>query len=515
VNDWVALGDSFSAGPGAGEQYDPNKQSGSCMRRNMAYAPLLQIDGDMIGPDGPGFRKPVFRFASCTGDTTANLIDFSDPVNNQINQVHKKTTFATLSIGGNDVLFAQVLKVCILGIQVGSNKKACEKNLVESRKLMYSKDFHGRYSKVLDQLIDEKFAWKPETHDTSVIYQTSYIQFFDDFTTQCDGAKFLHAFGPKMTQDLRRALNLIVHQLNEVLQYWIDLRNDPVSKFIKKKGEMQSFVSPVHWIDMDWKYMDHRFCRDGVKEPDRNNPDTWFFHASLSPLIESQKQNQTYLDLVMDRYPFTWQPGRPGEPKFDEKNLADPNEPPFDPNNPVHLLATEKITRTFHPKPAGYAAEKEELKAALYRRINQRKLSDKRFRFLCIGDFSAFGSGSEYVTAERYGFIPYLHRTLTHADIFDNKPVMHDFVGSQRSGYAGDVRHEIYPHGRWYKQIAHWAASTSEFQNIKGKVVPIMMGAKDLQNQTPVDDILPNVHWCSRRFGDSIHQQRSSLHQSQ
>lgn len=107
VKDGVALGDSYSAGPGAGQEYEPNKQSGACMRRDMAYGPTLQRDPGMLGPDGLGIGKPVFRFASCTGDTTENLLDFSDSVNNQINQVHQDTTFATLSIGGNDILFTK------------------------------------------------------------------------------------------------------------------------------------------------------------------------------------------------------------------------------------------------------------------------------------------------------------------------------------------------------------------------------------------------------------------------
>jgi len=73
----------------------------------------------MIGPEGPRFMKPSFRFASCTGDTTENLLDFSKPVNNQLNQVNKDTTFVTLSIGGNDALFSSVLEVCVYGKVIG------------------------------------------------------------------------------------------------------------------------------------------------------------------------------------------------------------------------------------------------------------------------------------------------------------------------------------------------------------------------------------------------------------
>lgn len=109
------------------------------------------------------------------------------------------------------------------------------------------------------------------------------------------------------------------------------------------------------------------------------------------------------------------------------------------------------------------------------------------------------GEGYEFTTPGRYGFIPYLQAILRHSDNFDHKPVVHTFMGSQKSGSIGDVGHEIYPHGKWYGQIARWAASTEEFQESVGKVVPIMMGAKDLQNQRPGEGYTPGDPWITRR----------------
>jgi hypothetical protein len=61
-----------------------------------------------------------------------------------------------------------------------------------------------------------------------------------------------------------------------------------------------------------------------------------------------------------------------------------------------------RLTKSPHglsiPKPDGFTAEAEELKATLYQNNNQRKLSDKRFRFLCIRDFSALGEGIDHIT---------------------------------------------------------------------------------------------------------------------
>lgn len=495
VFDWVALGDSYSAGPGAGNEFDPSRPSGDCMRRNKAYAPILQNDDGMLGPEGPNSGKPVFRFASCQGHTTKNLLDFRDPVTNQLNQVFSDTSLVTLSIGGNDALFGSVLRGCVYG----DYRQRCETRKADSQAELYGKDFHGRYFKVLGQLIDEKLAWKPSTHDQTIVYQTGYPQFFDDFTDDCDKRGFieLHPKAPKMTKELRRTVNHMVQEMNEVLQYWIDLKNAPVSKYINKDKEVRTFVSPMHFVNVDWRFSDHRFCRNGVKEPERKDPKTWFYHIPFKVVSENQQSNETYLDLVLERYPFAWQPGDPGEPKVNSnpQNSVDSDDTPFDPNDPAQLIASEKQIRTFHPKPDGYAAEAEELKFMLYRRNYQRKLSDKRFSILCIGDFSAFGEGHDHVDSTRYGFMPWLKAELDHAENFGNRPVMHDFIGSQRTGYSGDMGHEIYPDGRWYRQIAHWAASTSEFQKSIGKVVPIMMGAKDLQNETPIKEILPHVHW--------------------
>lgn len=120
VSNWIAIGDSFSAGPGAGEEYDDGKDgrpsggSGHCMRRKNAYAPLLQGDGQMPGPDGPHSGQPQFKFVSCTGDTNRELLD-QKIADNQLNQIPTGTSFATLSIGGNDVLFGPILTTCILG----------------------------------------------------------------------------------------------------------------------------------------------------------------------------------------------------------------------------------------------------------------------------------------------------------------------------------------------------------------------------------------------------------------
>lgn len=93
---YVALGDSYSSGVGAGG-YDPS--SGSCSRSSRAYAPLWTA----------GHVVTQFSFAACSGATT------DDVRNNQLGALGASTTLVTITIGGNDAGFVNVVSTCILG----------------------------------------------------------------------------------------------------------------------------------------------------------------------------------------------------------------------------------------------------------------------------------------------------------------------------------------------------------------------------------------------------------------
>lgn len=94
--DYVALGDSYSSGLGAGA-YDP--ASGDCSRSPHAY-PALWAAGN-----GPA----TFAFVACSGATT------SDVRAEQVRALTADTDLVTVTVGGNDVGFAPVLTACVIG----------------------------------------------------------------------------------------------------------------------------------------------------------------------------------------------------------------------------------------------------------------------------------------------------------------------------------------------------------------------------------------------------------------
>ncbi|MFL6143652.1 MAG: SGNH/GDSL hydrolase family protein [Labedaea sp.] len=88
---YVALGDSYSSGLGAG-----NYSGGSCKRSANAYP---QLWANSHAPS-------AFAFAACSGAKTADVLSA------QIGSVTADTALVTLSIGGNDAGFSDVMITC-------------------------------------------------------------------------------------------------------------------------------------------------------------------------------------------------------------------------------------------------------------------------------------------------------------------------------------------------------------------------------------------------------------------
>jgi lysophospholipase L1-like esterase len=92
---YVALGDSYSSGVGAGSY---TSSSGSCDRSTNAYA---QLWDNANSPSS-------FAFEACSGATTADVLS------SQVSALSSSTTLVSITIGGNDVGFSSDMETCIL-----------------------------------------------------------------------------------------------------------------------------------------------------------------------------------------------------------------------------------------------------------------------------------------------------------------------------------------------------------------------------------------------------------------
>jgi len=92
---YVALGDSYSAGDGAGSYIS---SSGSCDRSTNAY-PDQWADAN---------HPASFTFVACSNATTATV------VSSQLSALSSQTTLVSITVGGNDVGFVGVMTTCVL-----------------------------------------------------------------------------------------------------------------------------------------------------------------------------------------------------------------------------------------------------------------------------------------------------------------------------------------------------------------------------------------------------------------
>jgi lysophospholipase L1-like esterase len=92
---YVALGDSYSSGVGAGSYIS---SSGSCDRSTNAYPYLWNA----------AHSPSSFSFLACSGATT------DDVLAGQLGTLGSSTSLVSISIGGNDAGFADVMTTCVL-----------------------------------------------------------------------------------------------------------------------------------------------------------------------------------------------------------------------------------------------------------------------------------------------------------------------------------------------------------------------------------------------------------------
>lgn len=98
---YVAMGDSYASGNGT---FNPDLDA-SCYRSSDAYAPLVTKQ----------LKHTSLTFVACSGATTSDIIGGQDQA------LTNKTTYVSISIGGDDIGFTALITAC-----VSSGDSACQ-----------------------------------------------------------------------------------------------------------------------------------------------------------------------------------------------------------------------------------------------------------------------------------------------------------------------------------------------------------------------------------------------------
>ncbi|KAL9128033.1 MAG: hypothetical protein Q9217_003197 [Psora testacea] len=217
---YFAQGDSYGSGIASGDYVDsrPGSADWTCSRFTSAYG--RQLNGLLGG-------ATQFSHQACSGSTA------EDVRNNQ--HVDEDADLATLTVGGNNADFGDIVDACVYGFSPnGLSDEKCNKAL----------------SKTENNIANN--VWNPVWN-------------------ACNDVSFNYWSGTsasyKMTQARRKAMNDLTDKLNAQLASVVENFNS--------HGQNR-----VHLVDIDTIFTGHRFCEEGVNEPQQSGteyPNTWIF----------------------------------------------------------------------------------------------------------------------------------------------------------------------------------------------------------------------------------------------
>ncbi|KAJ4295166.1 Glucan endo-1,3-alpha-glucosidase agn1 [Kalmusia sp. IMI 367209] len=278
---WVAFGDSYAAGIGAGKHitrnnlynsiFDPDVkcfQGASANSRVLFYQ--LQTEFSQL---------KTFDFIACTGDTcqdvtTENSHGRGGSQIALLNSHVDNTDYAvmTLSIGGNDCKFSDIAIWCLLAPEILDNipkidpAEKCAEIMQFAEQSVASGEYAGQTSSSLYQALWLKLINTysavlalPDSKETW-LFVYGYARFFNaedqSGTPDQDCAKkslsISNRLGPQLTVELRTRINNAIDAMNSMIQKAI----------AQVKTDFPS--AKIRYIDVDQFVENHRWCdKDG------------------------------------------------------------------------------------------------------------------------------------------------------------------------------------------------------------------------------------------------------------
>ncbi|KAL1610853.1 Glucan endo-1,3-alpha-glucosidase agn1 [Paraconiothyrium brasiliense] len=275
---FVSLGDSYAAGIGSGSQAE-NKWDAQadyqCFTTVNAY-------GHSFWTTNLGDKS--FDFLACTGDKIENVLtEGSHGRPSQISILKdqiggSQLGMATLSIGGNDAMFAEVAIRCLF---FGMN--SCDQYMADAELAVVDMrpKLVSTYRAILDAVDYQYFT----------LIVTGYASFFNDEDQSGFGAadencdkqtisvveedNVLNKHVPYLTRSIRTELNRAVQAMNKQIQLAV--------------GEVQALYpfKRVKFVDMEPLFDGHRFCDKGDDGKLLDLEDVYFFVPYADDITET------------------------------------------------------------------------------------------------------------------------------------------------------------------------------------------------------------------------------------
>ena len=214
---YVALGDSYASGTGAGDYGD----SGACKRSANSYPQLW----------ANAHSPASFSFDACSGAVT------SDVLSGQLGSLNADTTLVSISIGGNDAGFVDVMIDCTLSSDQGCIDR------VEEAKAFANGELPGRLDNVYSQI-------KSKAPNAELVV-LNYPHFYE-IGGSCNGG------------------------LSDVKREAINGGSDALSEVISSRAS----AAGAKFADVRGNFSGHGICSDD-----------WWLHSVRVPVDESYHPN--------------------------------------------------------------------------------------------------------------------------------------------------------------------------------------------------------------------------------
>ncbi|KAF4984916.1 hypothetical protein FDECE_16982 [Fusarium decemcellulare] len=285
VKRWAAIGDSYTAGIGAGRPMGnmfggetvtveidlnitlPNlKFSGHgdwyCARYDMSYPMVISR---LLGS-----QVKSFQYAACSGDRAGQIYQ-------QAEQIEGDLDLAMLTAGGNDLCLAGIISNCIL-LSIGE-EEACEEVI---------KVAENNVDEIIKSNMKEILhALNKKMNKDGVVVVLGYAEFFNTKENNCEEEAW-DAFSWRDFWPLKRSQKLTIarrKRFNELVKKINKATAEAVTE-ISKDDEIQYKVGFADWNP--WVYQDKvdgQMCSPSSNGdyPDKNQPNMQFIKPDTNP----------------------------------------------------------------------------------------------------------------------------------------------------------------------------------------------------------------------------------------
>ncbi|HWU11872.1 MAG TPA: SGNH/GDSL hydrolase family protein [Streptomyces sp.] len=220
---YVALGDSFSSGPGIPEQTDV-----TCGRSARNYPSLIAAELGAVS----------FTDATCAGADTSHMTNPQETVPPQLDALEPDTTLVTLGIGGNDLDLTGILTRCVVLGQLAPYGAPCK----TSYTLLGTDEIGSRIASTAPGVA----SVLAQIHDRSPqarVLVVGYPAIFPDDGTACRATVPLATGDFPWIRDKQKQLNsMLAQQAEERQDVYVDAYTPSVGHDVCKPAG-------VRWIE--------------------------------------------------------------------------------------------------------------------------------------------------------------------------------------------------------------------------------------------------------------------------